>query len=653
MCGIAGIMIRDRNTASHRNREKIQKALTVLAHRGPDAEGIVTEEDGRIILGHRRLSIIDLSQKGNQPMQLPDEKLVITYNGEIYNFKDLRKELETRGEKFFSASDTEVLLRGYKIWGIEKLLERINGMFCFALYDGRKKEIFLVRDRVGIKPLYYALYNNSLYFSSEIQGLLAIWPAERKLNLQSFSLYLNFKFTPSPLTLFDGIKRLQPGTYAQCDLNGGMSIRQYWHPLTKRKSPNEQKNTIEIINNEITHAVERRLVSDVPIALFLSGGIDSSMIAAKLNELHIQNLTTYSIGYKDQKKFNELVFSRMVADRYPLDYHEILTDSREAERLLLDEKLILDEPISDVVWIPLYLLCKQAHQDHFKVILLGEGSDEQFVGYDSMMSLMKEQKHWGMFFALFPGLAYGIYTLLSPLIKKMPYGHRTFDLIRRIACHEPLYVGSSIGWWETQKHQVMGKKMLQYFSENSAKETLSWDESPHMSSYTHYLHDHFTAHASEPADIINRICFIEIYTKMTEVLLHRVDRISMQHSIEARVPFLDHNLVEHSFQIPGKHKIRNGEKKFILKKIAAQYLPEKVIHRKKMGFSFPLKEWLKGSLGKMVESTFHTSRLFKEDLLNQEFCLRILHNHQKGTRDYASQIWTLYNLCRWHDKWIG
>lgn len=654
MCGIVGIMAGGGSTVNPAvYTDKIKKALQHLSHRGPDASGITLDKKKKIIFGHTRLSILDLSPRANQPMQLKESGIIITYNGEIYNFKSLKKELEEHGERFFSTSDTEVLLRGYTAWGFDRLLSRLNGMFSFALYDSRRQVLFLVRDRVGIKPVYYTQHNGSLFFSSEIQALLDIWPGKRELDLRSFNLYVSFKFAPSPLTLFSNIRRLQPGTYAVYTSNGSLTLKKYWHPLQKISSTASHESAEESIDRAITESVNSRLVSDVPIATFLSGGIDSSLIVAKLNQLNVTNPTTYSIGYKDLEQFNELNYSRMVADRYPINYREIITDSHETEQILCDDDLILDEPIADWTWVPLYLLSRQARKDKFKVILLGEGSDEQFVGYDSMMKLMREQKHFGNLLNAMPWLAQAVLSLLAPIIRRSSRGHRTFDLLRRIASREPLYVGSSMAYWETQKPQVIGSQLINYLSRRPDQQGNSWEDSSHTSAYISYLHNFYDTYASDPTDIINRICYVEIYTKMIEILLHRVDRITMQNSIEARVPFLDHHLIEHTFNIPGPLKIKGGKQKALLKSIARRYLPDEIIYRKKMGFSFPFKEWLKGSLGTMVESTFKTSRLCRENYLNKEFCLSVLHAHRNGKKDYASQLWTLYNLCRWHDKWIS
>ncbi|MFH1379868.1 MAG: asparagine synthase (glutamine-hydrolyzing) [bacterium] len=654
MCGIAGILAEGSNTIKPDIYiSKIQKALQHLSHRGPDASGIHIDKDQKIVFGHTRLSILDLSARANQPMQLDDLNITITYNGEIYNFKSLKKELEELGEVFFSTSDTEVLLRGYRNWGFDQLLSRLNGMFCFALYDSTKKLFFLARDRVGIKPVYYAEKNGFLFFSSEVQGLLDIWPGKRNLNLQSLYLYLSFKFTPSPLTLFEGIKRLEPGSYAVSRPHQPLKTIKYWNPLQKSSTHHHVESLEASVDRLFTESVNHRLVSDVPIATFLSGGIDSSLIVAKLNQLNINHPTTYSIGYKDLDQFNELTYSRMIAQRYPINYREIITDAKETEQILCDDKLILDEPISDWIWVPLYVLSRQARQDKFKVILLGEGSDEQFVGYDSMMKLMREQNHVSFLLKSMPWLAKAALSLMSPYIQKSFHGHRTFDLLRRIAQHEPLYTGSSMAFWETQKQQVIGTRLSNHLMHRPPHAHNSWEEEYQIAGYTSHLHDFYSEHADNPEDLINRVCYVEIYTKMIEILLHRVDRITMQNSIEARVPFLDHHLVKKTFAIPGPDKIKGNVQKAFLKKIASPYLPKEILTRKKMGFSFPFKEWLKGSLGKIVEETFINSRLCKENYLNLKFCLAVLTMHRDGKKDYASQVWTLYNLCRWHDRWIS
>lgn len=654
MCGIAGIISSfGRSLDLDRAPGSMATALEHLAHRGPDASGIMVTKDKTAIFGHRRLAIIDLSPKANQPMLIKEKGIYITYNGEIYNYKELKEELEKEGERFFSSSDTEVLLRGYAVWGFDELLERINGMFGFALYDSKKKVSYLARDRVGIKPLYYALNSGILYFASEVRALLDIWPGKRSLDPAALSLYLTLKFTPSPTTLFAGIKRLEPGIYARFQADGAMHIHHYWSPFNKDSWSFSPTSVVNQIDTDLTDSVRRRMVSDVPVAAFLSGGIDSSLIIAKLNQLNIKQPTTYSIGYKDYEQFNELKFSRMVADRYPINYREVLTDAKETENILLDDQLILDEPISDWVWVPLYVLSRKARDDGFKVILLGEGSDEQFVGYDSMMSLMKEQLTWQRLIGHIPGLAKLLFAAARPFMKNAVHGHRTFDLIRRMASGDPLYIGSSIAYRETQKHQVAGRNLQQHIDRAAQSPPDPGETSPFTSGYLRALHARFDRSAPDPFDLVNRICYIEIYTKMIEILLHRVDRITMLNSIEARVPFLDHTLVEHTFRIPGSMKLQGNTQKAVLKKIAQNYLPGEIINRKKMGFSFPFKEWLQGPLGDMVASTFSTSNLCRDEFINGAFCLRMLSEHRRGKIDHASQIWTTYTLCRWYDKWIS
>ncbi|MCB4757333.1 MAG: asparagine synthase (glutamine-hydrolyzing) [Elusimicrobia bacterium] len=683
MCGILGVLTTPAQTTSPDFSKRLEDATRLLSHRGPDAGGVKILPEHGVGLGHRRLSILDLDPRSNQPFTSAEGLLHMTYNGEIYNFKALKKELEDKGHRFRTTSDTEVLIEGYKAWGLEELLSRITGLFAFALYDEKKRALFLARDRAGKKPLYYSRKNQSFLFASELKALFHLDPSLKEISPAGLEAYLSLKFVPSPHTLLKDVQKVPPGHYLEVH-NGEAKTKRYWQPLPRRLN---QRKTLDDLLGEMekrfTTAVERRLVSDVPVCLFLSGGIDSSLITAYLNKIGVTDMTTYSIGYKNLPAFTELDYSRLVAKKFSINYQEIILDPEDAIETLEDDGVLLDEPVSDWVWVPLHHLSRRAHEDGFKVTMVGEGSDEIFFGYDSMMKGLNELKRAQN--PLWKAAARAATPLLAPLYHYSTVGHRTYDRLRRLAAGEPPYLGSSVGFNKTQRHQIVGpnfadredeslawdfiatlyREFIQTYASHSDSRPVGWQGPSGEETHTLLRKNLSIPLPSGPAsplgvspgerqrvDPVNLICYIEFFTKMSEVLLQRVDRITMLHSLEARAPFLDHELVEFAFSIPGDIKIKNHRLKGFLKEFASATLPPEIIQRKKMGFSFPFKEWLRGSLGRHVQDTFQQSHLFRDGWVDKTFCLNLLKNHRAGGRDHAAILWMLFDLCRWYDRWI-
>jgi asparagine synthase (glutamine-hydrolysing) len=633
MCGIAGLYKPHGSFDATVARSCIEKATVAIRYRGPDAGAVAVWPERGLAFGHRRLSILDLSDRANQPMASADGSVVVTYNGEIYNFRDLRADLEKEGARFRTTSDTEVILEGYQRWGLEKLLSRAAGMFAFGLHDAKAGKLFLVRDRAGKKPLFYAEHGGAVYFCSEIAGLVEAWPGARVPSKQGLEAYLSLKYAPAPLTLFDGIKKIRPAHYLEAS-KSGLRERRYWTPLGKRLDP---ADAVDAVDAALTTAARRRLVSDVPVSAFLSGGIDSSLLIHKLDEAGAKRTATYTIGYSDMPGYSEFEYARLVAAKYPIDYREVSVDARQTIEALSDDELVFGEPISDWVWVPLHFLSRRARADGFKVVVLGEGSDELFFGYDVMEKALGQIEAYAK-----PGrrlAAKALYPVGRAVLDSVPRGHRTLELWRRSARGLPLYWGSSIGFPATQRHQLAGPA-LGPAGDDPAEEFIKrlWSE--------------YSEQADDPSDVANLICWIEFNTKMVEVLLKRVDRVTMRHSLEARAPFLDHELCELAFSIPGRRKF-DGRLKALLKDVARRHIPERIIDRPKMGFSFPFKDWLRGPLGPVVEAAFENGGIFRDHWISRDFCRRLLREHRAGRVDHAPRIWALYSLARWYDRWIS
>lgn len=640
MCGIVGLCSSAGPLNAAEAERELRDAAALMSHRGPDASGVRVLRSEGIGFGHRRLSILDLDPRADQPMASGDGKLLVTYNGEIYNFRELRASLEREGGRFRTESDTEVLLEGYRAWGIDGLLDRLAGMFAFALFDASRGEVFLARDRAGKKPLYYSPRGGRLIFASELRSILRLDPEARELDPAGLDGYLSLKFAPSPRTLLKGVRRLPPGGVLRWSRGSVPSVRRYWRPLAGRPARSATPSEwLDRIDAALEKATRRRLVSDVPVCLFLSGGIDSSLIAAYLDRIGARDMKAYSIGYGDLPGYSEFEYSRRVAERFPLRYEEIVLDSGEALDALREDAAALDEPVSDWVWVPLHHLSRRAHADGFKVVLVGEGSDELFFGYDVMLKGLAALRRYKR--PAWRALAKLGAAALAPVYRRARRGHTRYDLLRRVAAGEPVYMGSSVGFGRSQRHQVAGPRLLAEGEPGAGGEFVA------------SLYRDFAGSSPDPGDTANLVCFIEFFSKMGEVLLQRLDRVTMLSSLEARSPYLDHELVELAFAIPGDRKIPGRRLKGLLKKLARRMLPAEIVDRKKMGFSFPFKEWLRGPLGGAVRETFHGSRLFSDGWVNGDFARRLLREHRSGLVDHAPRVWALYTLASWYDRWIA
>ncbi len=635
MCGIAGLFRPLAPLAPAETRRRLEAAGAAMAHRGPDAAGIAVLDGHGLGLAHRRLSILDLSTRSDQPLASGDGRYLITYNGEIYNYKALREELRALGAAFKTDGDTEVVVEGVRAWGVEGLLSRAAGMFAFGLYDLQERRLILARDRAGKKPLYYSHGPEGLAFASELRALWQLDPARRALDPAGLDAWLRLKFTPSPMTLCAGVLKVPPAHWLEARADGTVKVRRYWSPLGHVRPAGEVLDGLEAA---FSTAAERRLVSDVPVCLFLSGGVDSSLVAAYLGAAG-QGMSAYSVGYEDLPAYNEFRYASLVAKKLGLGYHEVLLPSREALATLQDDALVLDDPVSDWVWVPLHHLSRRARADGFKVVLVGEGSDEVFFGYDVMLKGLRQLERWSR-----PGwraLAKAGSTAMAPVYRRARRGHQRFDLWRRAAAGEPVYLGSSVGFTASQRAQVAGPRLEAAAPPDAA------------AGFVGRLYKEYAERACDPKDLAGLVSYVEFNSKMTEVLLQRVDRVTMLHSLEARAPFLDHQLVELAFSLPEGVKIPGRRLKGLLKELARRRLPAEVVDRPKMGFSFPFKEWLRGPLAPAVEERFEGSKLFSDGWVQGGFARRLLREHRRGTIDHAPRIWALYSLARWYDRWIA
>lgn len=625
MCGIAGAYHFSAD-AGPVCRERLVRMRDTMVHRGPDGEGLWISEDSRVGLAHRRLAIIDLSEVASQPMSNEDGSVWVVFNGEIYNHAALRRELEGLGHRFRTDhSDTEVILHGFEEWGID-CVHRFRGMFAFALWNDAEQELWLVRDRIGIKPLYYTVRDGRLLFGSEIKAILSDPSVPRRLNEEAFYHYLSFLTTPAPATLFEGIQKLPGGNFLRISRDGSVRVQRYWDVFDGHRdlSGVPDAEISEMVLAELRTAVELRKVSDVPVGVFLSGGIDSSTNAALFAEGASQPVQTFSIGYDtDYKSYsNEFEFARQMANRIGADHHErrlTYDDVRDIMPLVVQHQ---DEPLSDPVCVPVYFVSKLARDNGVTVCQVGEGSDELFWGYPGWKQALKLQK-WSDL--PFPSAAKKL-GLAAARRTGRAYGAH-YEWLRRSSRGEPIFWGGAEALREFQKRELLSPDARRRFDGLT-----SWDA-------IRPIRERFEERAPDRGHL-NWMSYLDLNLRLPELLLMRVDKMSMATSLECRVPFLDHEFVSLAMSIPEEVKTRGGELKGILKNAVRGLIPDELIDRKKQGFGVPVQDWLVGELGQTIRT--EVERFASETNLLDRRAL-----DEYFTERPSAQVWTLYNVALW------
>ena len=615
-----------------------------LAHRGPDDAGLYIAPDRALGLGHRRLSIIDLTAAGHQPMCNEDGTVWITFNGEIYNHADLRADLERRGHVYRSQTDTETLVHLYEEEGPD-LVHRIDGDFAFAIWDARQRRLLLARDRLGVKPLYFAVLPGAFLFGSEIKAILAHPRMTRQIDRAALYHYLTFVAAPAPRTLFQGVHKLPPATRLTVDADGQIRPETYWDPLAVPADPIAASGDAEACATRIREllgsAIEARMMSDVPFGVFLSGGLDSSANVALMSRLMDRPVRTFSVGFKDHPSYNEFEHARKVARLFGTEHHEIeigWNDLLEAMPRLVFHQ---DEPIADWVCVPLHFVSDLARRSGTTVIQVGEGSDEQFFGYEGYRRAYVEHVQIFQRLLRLPrSVRRGAYTAARSLAHVLGRGGDRLEILRKAASDEILFWGGAIAWTEGDKHRLLMPGVLAGYAGLSSHEVVR-------------DHDLHALRVKPDADFGQRMIYLELKNRLAELLLMRVDKITMASSIEARVPFLDHRLIEFSMHIPTDLKLGEGRTKYLLKRAMTGILPDEIIHRPKQGFGAPVSEWFRGDLYRPAMAGVLDSRLREEGFFDYEHVQGMFHAHRDGRRDHSWHLWTLYNLSRWYDYWIA
>lgn len=643
MCGITGVYSYGWTQDVH--EELIRRMRDRMVHRGPDDAGTWVSADGRIGLGHRRLSIVDLSRAGRQPMANEDGRVRIVFNGEIYNHTELRSDLEARGHVYRSRTDTETLVHLYEEYGFG-MLERLRGMFAFAIWDARREQLFLARDRIGIKPLYYHHHAGRLIFGSEIKALLEHDALSADVDLDAVYHYLTYYTAPAPTTLFEGIRKLPAGHAMVVDRTGGNRSWRWWDPASIPAPPAEETGSVAAaagkVRSLLEDSVQERLMADVPYGVMLSGGLDSSAIAALVQQGHSGPVRTFSVGYRNAPAHDETRHARYMADHLGTDHHEILIDQDDLVSYLPELVYAQDEPLADWVCVPLYYVSKLVRDSGTIVSLVGEGSDEQFAGYDHYRRYVRlAHGPWRWYNHVPTSLRRGVHRVLDPVLRLMSVPREVRELVRRAGAGEPLFLSGAVAAWETDKRDLISRHM----AEGGWRHLSSV---PVASGAARALAEHRPA-----SQFLDALIYQEFQLRLPELLLMRVDKITMSTSIEARVPFLDHRLVEFSSWIPGDMKIRDGRTKHVLKESVKDLLPDHVIDRRKQGFSAPVKEWFRGELAGWARRSILDSSLRDRDLFDYSVLSRMIEEHRSGRRNYDTLLWSLVNLSQWYDHWIA
>ncbi|MBE2189425.1 MAG: asparagine synthase (glutamine-hydrolyzing) [Candidatus Kapabacteria bacterium] len=638
MCGIAGVF--DTNSNSSVNRDLLKKMSDVIAHRGPDSDGLYISESNCCGLSFRRLAIIDLSDSGNQPMTTRDGRYTIVFNGEIYNHRIVREELIKSGFQYHSETDTETILYGFERFGFD-IIEKFVGMWAFAIWDNQEQKLFASRDRIGIKPFYYYFKNGIFVFGSEIKSILEHTEVKREFNFDELPNYLNYSMSSSHSTLFRNIHKLPAAHWLSLNQSGDLEIRRYWSPLRNKMQLGNMSES-DVHENIITllrQSIKDRMMSDVPFGVFLSGGIDSSANVALMSELMDRPVDTFTVGFKDLQKYNELQYANQIAEQFKTNHHEILIDQRDSIEVLETLAWHEDEPNGDPVCIPLYYLSKLTRQSGTTVIQVGEGSDEQFIGYDWMLRDYNFHNSYWKFYTGLPNFSRKmIYSGMKPILNGMNQ-YIISEYFRRGTSGEELYWSGASRFSPTMLEQLL-KEEFQHLGAIPYQFAKSMHES--------------AIEENPNSTYLQRMTYLELYHRLSDILLMRVDKITMAHSLEARVPFLDHRLVEFAMNLPDKMKVPNQkDTKILLKNALKGVLPDNIIHRKKQGFAAPVKEWLRNEWYDYARDEIMNSFFVKEKVFDKVFIEKLFVLHKSGKFKLHNEIFLLLMLAIWHKKYFS
>ena len=633
MCGIAGFIdFHKKSTKSN-----IQSMIEPLNHRGPDGEGVSLFKSKNAIIGfgHKRLSIIDLSQAGKQPMAL--NHLHITYNGEIYNYQEIKNELLELGHHFNGESDTEMILHAYTEWGI-KAVERFIGMFAIALFDEKKQEVVFIRDRAGVKPLFYYQKNDLILFSSELKSFHEHPEFEKKLDLNAVAAYMQYGNVPTPHCIFKNCGKIKPGHYLKINLeNKSQQEIQYWNvydfynqPKLNLSFPEAKIQTKELLKSAFNY----RMVADVPVGVFLSGGYDSTTVSSLIQAESTARLKTFTIGVPDIG-LNEAPYARDIAKHLGTDHTEINCTEQEAIEMIKDLPFFYDEPFADSSAIPTTLVSKAARKD-VTVALSADGGDEIFGGYNRYDFMHRYGKTLNSIPKAVRKILVGAMGNISsekiPILKDKYNFHNRYEKLKTVLndpSEKEIMLSLSQQFNDEQMKSVMKSEFTSLPTMFQSKEMLEDFKSP-----------------------LSYMMAIDFQTYMLDDILQKVDRATMTNSLEGREPMLDHRILEFAAQLPDEYKYQNGIKKRILREITHDYIPKELLDRPKMGFAIPIAKWLKNELRDHVEEYLNEDRIEKQGIFNWEFITKLKMDFYKGRKEYDSKLWYFLMFQMWYERWM-
>lgn len=630
MCGIAGILSRKGQYTQESLESTVKKMISTLIHRGPDDSGTWLDENAGLAFGHRRLSIIDRSKKGRQPMISSNNRYVICYNGEVYNFPYLRQELEDCGNKFISRTDTEVVLTAIVQWGLKPAIRRFNGMFAFAIWDRAERKLHLIRDRLGIKPLYYGWVVNGWAFSSELKALTAVPGFCNQVDRDSLAMFMRHNYIPAPYSIYRNIFKLPPGsmiTLRQGQTTSEVSPMVYWNLREiaqegiSKPFDGSLSEAIESLESLIESSTQLRMISDVPLGVFLSGGIDSSLITTFLQKHSTRPIKTFTIGFKD-RVYNEADYALQVSKHLGTEHNELYIKQEEALCIVPQLSTFYDEPFADSSQIPTFFVCKLAKM-HATVSLSGDGGDELFCGYNRYP---RNLKLWNQIQLIPASLRKMLFTILEFLPQSTHSGGKLVRLKQIINTSNPLeFYHAMMSTWQKMDSLVIGS--------NERKTVFVSGDCERKFN-----------------NLQNAMMVKDMISYLPDDILVKVDRASMANSLEVRVPLLDHRIVEFVWKLPLDWKWHDNVSKWIIRKILYKYVPRKLVERPKKGFSVPLNYWLKGPLRDWAEELLSSHRIKNDGFFDVKEIRRMWHQHLSGKHNRASYLWSVLMFQAWLEK---
>ena len=637
MCGIAGFLDLTRARSGDELNAIAARMAGCLRHRGPDAHGVWSEADAGIALGHTRLSIIDLSPAGAQPMVSSCGRFVLSYNGEIYNAPDLREELVAAGRSFRGHSDTEVMVEGFAVWGVRATVERLIGMFAFAAWDRSERKLTLVRDRLGIKPLYVGRVHGNLVFASELTPLKTAPGWQGNIDREALAAFLRYGYVPAPLSIYRGIRKLAPGTLLACDASGKTSEETFWSLENVaehgRAAPLDVSDAeaIASLQSLLSDSVRRRMVADVPLGMFLSGGIDSSTVAALMQAESAKPVRTFSIGFRE-KAYDEAVHAKQVAAHLGTEHTELYVTPAEARAIIPKLPQIYDEPFADSSQIPTFLVSEMTRR-HVTVALSGDGGDELFAGYNrynqglalARMIRVLPQRQRQAIAAAMTSVAPATWDKLFLALPSRVRPRLAGDKIHKLASVVP---EDAVGFYR--------------------RLTAPWPEAGLLVDGAEEISDSLSQFPTKErfADEISWMQYLDTLTYLPDDILTKVDRASMAVALEVRVPLLDHRVVEFSWRLPQRFKLRGGVGKWLLRQVAYKYVPKALLERPKMGFGVPLDQWLRGPLKGWAQDLLRPPAL-REAGLDAAAISEKWAEHQSGVRNWQALLWNVLMFQAW------